>query len=356
MGLHQTLCLSGLPRGSGILCTPLTVYPVIEAILIAGHVPVFVDILPSDMSMDLDHAAARMDPDVGGLLVTHLWGLPNRMSEIMAFARSHDLVVIEDASQCLNGTVGGRKVGTFGWAGLFSLGLTKTVSANTGAILITDDAQLAQGMRDVMDDLAPLPRRQMARCFGLAFAQLLAASPPARSATAVRLFETLRSSSVKKWLDGSGVPDRKLAGELAPHTQTAFGDVQARLALASLARVAAGDRRRHEIAARYRRRLDLPGRLALPVEGPGAEGNWWAFPTFCERSDRLRRLLQQRSGIAALSAGIQACHELETLSEHAVSLPRASRMFRQVVLLPIFSGMTDDQVESVISAVTKHLG
>ena len=354
LGLHHALRLSGLPRGSGVLCTPLTVYPVIEAILIAGYVPVFVDILPFDMSMDLDHAAARIDPDVRVLLVTHLWGLPNRMSDIMAFARKHDLVVIEDASQCMNGTVGGRKVGTFGWAGLFSLGLTKTVSANTGAILVTDDSQLAQGMRDVTADLDPMPRRDMARCFGLAFAQMLVTSPPAQSTTVMRVVDAIRNSSVKKWLDGSGVPDQKLADELAPCTQVAFGEVQARLAEASLARVAAGDHRRREIAAKYLRRLDLLGCLAHSVEGPGALGNWWAFPTFCQRSDRLRGLLQKRSGIAALSAGINACHEMDALSDYAVPLPQASQIFREVVLLPIFSGMTDDEVESVISAVTEH--
>src|SRR5207302_5137841 len=106
----------------------------------AGGTPVAVDIRLDDLGPDPDDLAARLTPLSRAVLVVHLHGLPVDLRPILALARARGLVVIEDCSHAHGATLDGRRVGAFGLAGAFSLGVVKNLAAYGDAGLAgTDD-------------------------------------------------------------------------------------------------------------------------------------------------------------------------------------------------------------------------
>src|SRR6266516_392608 len=105
-----------------------------------GATPVAVDISLDDLGPDPDDLAARLTPHSRALLVVHLHGLPVDLRPILELAHARGLVVIEDCSHAHGATLDGRRVGAFGLAGAFSLGVVKNLAAYGDAgVVSTDD-------------------------------------------------------------------------------------------------------------------------------------------------------------------------------------------------------------------------
>lgn len=349
LGLLHSLEALALPPGSSILCTPLTVYPVIEAVQRAGYGVRFVDVESGSFCMDIDAAETALRPDVGALLVTHLWGVPGNVAALAEFAYGHDLALIEDASQCLGGDVGGRKVGTFGRVGLFSLGLTKTVTALSGAVLVTGDRTLSAGLRATVRDLPALGRGSLAREVAIATALRALTSPPLHRRGGAKVMDRLRRDGPAREAPGGASGD-PMAG--ARH---GFGDLQADLALESLGRFDVEHRLRARIAARYRAELAGLPDLRMAQEHADRREAHWAFAIFHPRAAALQARLRG-DGIDAVPSSVDACHELPGAPELHATLPTASRLQRECTCLPLHGGMGQRDVEHVIRAVRAFCG
>src|SRR5213594_561637 len=144
--LALALQAAGLEPGDEVLGQANAFVAGVEAIQRAGGTPVAVDISLDDLGPDPDDLAARLTPHSRALLVVHLHGLPVDLRPILALARG--LVVIEDCSHAHGATLDGRRVGAFGLAGAFSLGVVKNLAAYGDAGLVaTDDGELAEHVR-----------------------------------------------------------------------------------------------------------------------------------------------------------------------------------------------------------------
>ena len=139
--------------GARVLTTPFSFVSTANAIIRRGAIPVFADIDPRTFNLDPASCADVLasTPGVEALLLVHLYGLPCRMGELITLARRHGLVVIEDAAQAHGATFQGRKVGTFGAAGVFSFYPTKNLMTGEGGMVVTDDARLAERARQLID-------------------------------------------------------------------------------------------------------------------------------------------------------------------------------------------------------------
>lgn len=137
-----------LPRGSDILVASNTYIATILAIVRAGHKPVLVEPELTTFNMDPARLPQSITKNTRAICVTHLFGKTCRMDVIGAFAREHDLHVIEDCAQSHGARLGSQMTGTFGDAGCFSFYPTKNLGAfgDAGAIVTNDDA-LADRLR-----------------------------------------------------------------------------------------------------------------------------------------------------------------------------------------------------------------
>ncbi len=137
--LNASLAQLEIGWGDEVLVTPYTFIASVSCILLNGAIPVFVDIDPETFQMDPDNIEKKITPRTRAIIPVHILGLPCDMQRIMAIAKKHDLLVVEDACQAWLAEINGKKMGTFGNAGCFSFQNSKNMPIGEGGAIVSDD-------------------------------------------------------------------------------------------------------------------------------------------------------------------------------------------------------------------------
>lgn len=137
----------GLGHGDEVVHQVDTCVATPFAVLNSCVTPIFSDISKDDLLLDMNALGNLVSPSTKAILPIHLWGRPEDMDAVTAFANQHGLTVIEDACLALGAISGGRKVGSIGKAAAFSFGTLKPVQAGEGAVITTNDGDLARELR-----------------------------------------------------------------------------------------------------------------------------------------------------------------------------------------------------------------
>jgi dTDP-4-amino-4,6-dideoxygalactose transaminase len=146
--LLLALMAVGVSPGDEVLTTPFTFVATAGSIVRLGAKPVFVDIDPATYNLDPGDLSLAMSPKTRAVIPVHLYGLPAAMDSILEFARQHKLAVIEDAAQALGAECGGVRVGNLGTIGAFSFFPSKNLGcAGDGGMMTTNDPELADRLR-----------------------------------------------------------------------------------------------------------------------------------------------------------------------------------------------------------------
>ena len=148
-GLHLCIRAAGIADGDEVITTPFSFIATSNCILYERATPVFVDIEETSMNMDPVLAAAAVTERTRALLPVHVFGQPCAVDDLLAIARKHGLVLIEDACEAVGAEFKGRKVGTFGKAAVFSFYPNKQMTTGEGAIVTTDDDDWAHLLRSL---------------------------------------------------------------------------------------------------------------------------------------------------------------------------------------------------------------
>lgn len=143
------LCLraAGVGRGDEVLVSSYTCLAVATGVVATGATPVYADINPDTLNVDVDTVCAALTPRVRAVIVQHTLGKPAPVDAITAIAREHNAIVIEDCALAVGSRDGTRPVGTMADAAVFSMELSKTISSGWGGILVVHDDQLADAAR-----------------------------------------------------------------------------------------------------------------------------------------------------------------------------------------------------------------
>lgn len=137
-GLHLSMLVAGVKPGHEVITTPMTFCATANTILHAGARPVFVDVDRRTMNIDPNLIERAITPNTKAIVPVHFAGRPCQMDVIMDIARRHELVVIEDAAHCIEGTYKGKKVGNIGDITCFSFYVTKNIVTGEGGIVTTN--------------------------------------------------------------------------------------------------------------------------------------------------------------------------------------------------------------------------
>ena len=301
------LALQALGAGPGteVVTVPMTFIATVEAIAATGAEPVLVDVDPETRCMDPDRLAAAIGPRTAAVVPVHLYGRPAPMAELARAAG--DVALLEDAAQAHGADLDGARAGALGRAAAFSFYPTKNLGAmgDAGAVT-TDDPELAATVRSL-------------RHHGAA-------------------------------------PGDANRHELAGWTAR-LDNLQAALLRLKLAHLDAWNRMRREAAAAYRAALDgLPVRLPPPDPPDGSQ----VFHLFVlEVDDRDGVLESLRSdGVGAAVHYPTPAHlqpAWRALGE-AGDFPAAERLAQRALSLPIFPGITEEQVGRAAGALRRALG
>lgn len=296
--LTLAMLAAGLAPGDEVLIQANAFVAAVEALHRTGARPVAVDVRLEDLGPDLADLERRLTPRSRALVVVHLYGLPVDLRPILPLVRERGLVLIEDCSHAHGATLEDRRVGSFGAAGAFSLGVVKNLAAYGDAGLVsTDDADLAER---------------------------------------VRLLGT--HGQVKK-------NEHAFFG-----TNSRLDELQAAMLRVKLGLLDARNARRQEIAAYYTERLR--GLVATPPQDP------WRTHVYHQYVVRTQFREALRAHLTALDIETGVHYPVPVHRQPAwveaygptAALPSAEQVAREILSLPVHADLTDEEVERVADA------
>lgn len=298
----DALCLSllaaGIGHGDEVITVAHTFLATVGAIVNCGAKPVLIDI-KQDFNMDIDKVEENITPQTRAIIPVHLNGRPCDMERLMAIATEHNLIVVEDAAQALGAMFDGKKAGSFGLTGCFSFYPAKVLgTAGDGGMATTNDARIAGKLRALRDNGRVMGKDEVA---GYGF--------NSRLDTLHAAILDLKLKHLPQWIE-----------------------------------------RRREIAGIYHQGLSSIYHLQLPP--PPQVGNRY-FDIFqnyvirTERRDDLARHLEENSIETLISWPIPMNHQ-KSLKLNHFKLPETEAISNEVLSLPMYPELSDNQVEYVI--------
>jgi dTDP-4-amino-4,6-dideoxygalactose transaminase len=144
--IHTAIAAIDPEPGDEIVTSPITDMGALTPILYQGAIPVFADVDPRTYNVTAKTIEPCLTDRAKAIIVTHLFGNPCEMTEIMALARSRNIPVIEDCAQAFLATHDGQNVGTLGAIGCFSLQQGKHITTGEGGLVVSNDDALARRM------------------------------------------------------------------------------------------------------------------------------------------------------------------------------------------------------------------
>jgi 8-amino-3,8-dideoxy-alpha-D-manno-octulosonate transaminase len=140
----------GIGPGDEVIVPAYTWIASASAVVAVGAVPILAEVDDS-LTLDLADLEQKITPYTRAILPVHMRGAPCRMDAILAVAQKHDLKVLEDTAQANGAAYHGRRLGTLGHVGAFSLQFNKIITSGEGGMVVTDDAGIYRRVQMVQD-------------------------------------------------------------------------------------------------------------------------------------------------------------------------------------------------------------
>ena len=298
--LNLALRVVGVEQGDEVITVSNTFIATVEAISLVGARPVFVDVDAETYTMDWRQLEQVLTPRTRAILPVHLFGHPADMDPILAFAREHGLSVIEDASQAHGATYKGKKVGSLGDIGCFSLYYSKNLGAyGEAGVCVTNNAGYASAMRVFRDH-----------------------------------------GSRKRYY-------HEIIG-----TNARMDEIQAAILRVKLPHLDEWNALRNAHAAAYTDAL-RPMVTATPSVATWASHAFYAYVVRVPERDLVRAELEAQDVLTGIHYPIP-CHLQPACAEYgcaAGSLPVTEAYAGQILSLPLYPELTEEQIRTVVAAV-----
>lgn len=310
--LHLALLALGIGDGDEVIVPAQTFVADINAVMLTGARPVMADCASfDDWNVSVEDIERKITSRTRGVMIVHYAGVPCDMDAITALCRERNLSLIEDCAHAPGATYKGRAVGTFGDVGCWSFFTNKNLSVGEGGMVTT---------------LSPELDRQMRYLRSHGMTTLTLDRHQGRAIT----YDVVR-----------------------PGLNYRIDEMRAALGIVQLAKLGEANAARKRIVERYREAFSgLPG-LVIPFASTGdREPSYHIFPVLLPQGmDRMQVIGElKRDGVQS-SIHYPAIHEFSAYADMDLGhTPIADAVSKRELTLPLYPGMTDEDVETVISA------
>lgn len=321
--LHIALAALGIGPGDEVITSAMTFAATALAIVHVGARPVFCDVDADTLNLSLSDLERRMTARTRAVVAVHYAGRPCDLDALRALCEERQIALIEDCAHAVGARYGDRHVGTASAAGAFSFYANKNLTTGEGGMLVVGSAELAEKAR-------PLRLQGMSRD---AYAR-----------------------------GGQDAPawqyDVVDAGFKYP-----FSDIAAAIGIHQLARFDAMQATRRKRVARYQRELADVSWIETPPDDDAYRRSAWHLYVVRVRAghgsrDRLFRFLEQREVQASVHFTPLPMHTYfrEKWGARIEEFPVAANAYHEILSLPLFPAMTDEQQDHVIASIREFPG
>jgi dTDP-4-amino-4,6-dideoxygalactose transaminase len=352
VGIHLTI-KSIVKPGQSVILSSYTIYDVINMVIGAGARPVFADIRRETCGIDPDAIEPLIDANTAAVMVTHLHGIDCGIERIAEMCRRRGLPLIEDAAQAFGGRVGGRRLGTFGRAGVYSFGMAKNVNSFYGGMVVTDDDALHAQLK-AQQALHPYTDAQVLfnRIAFCAVGDVLTWRPIFDAATfwVYRYGHLHGIEAITNRWRGEDDPVRR--NGVATASLRRMTPMQARLVEAALPSVDAHTATRIEYARRYHEGLRDVAEVSLPPFADDGSNIYLTFPIQVADRSALHDYLTLHGRDLAVQH-IGNCADYPAFAEFQRDCPNARAAAAAVLLLPTYPSYGMREVQRNIALIRR---
>jgi perosamine synthetase len=298
-----------------VITTPFSFVASANCICFEHARPVFVDIDPHTLNIDVDRIEQAISPRTRAILPVHVFGRPCDMPRILNIAKRHGLRVIEDACEAIGAKIGQRYAGTFGDAGTFAFYPNKQITTGEGGMIVTDSEEFAAYCRSARNQ-------------------------------------------------GRGANGGWLQHERIGYNYR-LADINCALGRVQLDRIAEILATRERVALRYSRLLNelVPELITPPGAAPGMYLSWFLYvvllPDYWTRVERDRILETLKASGIGCSNYFTPIHYQpfyrDTFGYRPGTFPITERIAERTIALPFFNRLADSDTEIVCLALRDAL-
>lgn len=319
--LHGACFAAGIEQGDEVIVTPMTFAASANCVLYQGGTPVFADIDSRTYNLDPAEIERKITEKTKAIIPVDYTGQPVQLDEILAIAKKHNVVVIEDGAHSLGAHYKGKKVGTQSDMTMFSFHPVKQVTCGEGGVITTNNA-------DYYDKLVQF------RSHGIT-----------------------RDKKYLEKCDGPWYYEMQFLGFNYRMT-----DIQAALGTSQLKKIDGFINRRKEIVWRYNEAFHNVPELNVPYQHQVAKSSWHLYVIRLDLEKLQAGRLEIFQAMRAQNIGVNLHYLPVYLHPYYRGLgyeqglcPNAEALYDTAITLPLFPKMTDEDVEDVIRAVKRTL-
>jgi perosamine synthetase len=319
--LHASAFAAGLKSGDEAITSPMTFCATANCVLYQGATPVFADVSADTLNLDPQEVAKKINARTKAIIAVDYAGHPADFAALCELAAQHGLVLIEDACHALGAEHLGKRVGGIADMTVFSFHPVKHLTTGEGGMVTTKDVKLAETLRRFRN-------------------------------------HGISSDARQRQAGGQWFYEMVLLG-----FNYRLTDIGCALGISQLKKLAANLARRRAIAARYTRAFRELSALMAPAVREGMDPAWHLYPIrlklealSARRGEIFRALRGENMGVNVHYIPV---HHHPYYREHfgykGGEYPVAEDAYERLISLPMFHSMTDQDVNDVITAVSKVL-
>jgi len=317
--LHAAASVAGLKAGEEAITTPMTFAATANCVLYQGATPVFADVRGDTLNIDPEQIEKKISPRTKAILPVDYAGHPAELAPILEIARRHGLIVIEDACHALGAEYSGRRVGSIADMTVFSFHPVKHITTGEGGMVATNDPQFAETLRRFRN-------------------------------------HGISSDARQRQTAGQWHYEMVLLG-----FNYRLPDIVCALGIQQMKRLDANLVRRREIAALYTKAFQEIFSVIPPTVRAEASPAWHLYPIrldlkklTADRTQIFRALRAENIGVNVHYIPVHLHpYYRERFGYKGGEFPMAEDGYTRLISLPMFHGMSDQDVQDVIRAMTK---
>ena len=347
--IYYALKAKGLPQGSEVVMPPITIKGILDAVLALELKPVFVDLDPDTLCFDIEQLKKSVNENTKAVLITYLFGMVPDIKHMISFCQEHDLFIIEDFSQCLNGKYNGKKVGGFGDVGVYSASSIKTLDTYGGGLLVTDNEALSQQIRQSQQELLPASRILLVQKIITDLIRNVATSRIIFHFAVFPLIKLINSIKPDSALKHTGDRNEDMIKSLPADWFKAFTSFQAKVGLKQIDLIAKSDSKRVSNVEYIK---EHSSHIQFPRGVKGGENVYWQLIAYFNKPGET----QQRFHNNKVDTSTTSLVQISNLPSYPYQgdTPNADRLYTNGLFIPAYPGLSQNDLANIVSVLNEE--
>ncbi|MGG3804441.1 UDP-4-amino-4,6-dideoxy-N-acetyl-beta-L-altrosamine transaminase [Metabacillus fastidiosus] len=319
--LHGACYAAGIGKEDEVITTPMTFAASANCVLYQGGVPIFVDINESTYNIDVNQIETKISKKTKAIIPVDFTGQPAELKEILDIAKKYNLIVIEDAAHALGATYKDKRIGSISDMTMFSFHPVKHITSGEGGMIVTDNKEYYEKLLQF-------------RSHGI-------------------------TRDINKLTENHGPWYYEMQFLGYNYRMT---DIQAALGSSQLNKLDLFITRRREIAAQYNAAFQGISQIITPFQNSDRESSWHLYiirlnlkELTVGRKEVFEALQNQNIGVNVHYIPVHLQPYYQQLGYIRGFLPNAERLYEEIISLPLFPSMTEQDVKDVVVAVQRTI-